>query len=70
MAQYVSVEYLIGKDGKITERVIGATGSSCQQTTTGIERALGEVTGQELLPEYYEDSEILTQSESQKTTQS
>ncbi len=70
MAQYVSVEYLIGKDGKITERVIGATGRSCQQTTTGIENALGEVTGQELLPEYYEDSESLTQSQSQKTTQS
>ncbi|MEQ8958784.1 MAG: DUF2997 domain-containing protein [Coleofasciculus sp. C2-GNP5-27] len=60
MAEYQKIEYRIGKDGKITETVIGATGSRCTETTKGIEADLGEVETQELLPEYYEGDETLT----------
>ncbi len=69
MAEYQKVEYRISKDGKITEKVINATGSTCTQTTETIEQALGEVSSQELLPEYYEDSENLTTSENQSLNQ-
>ena len=54
MAEYHQVEYRIGKDGKITETVINASGSGCTATTAGIEQVLGEIASQELLPEYYE----------------
>ena len=60
MAEYQKIEYCIGKDGKIIETVINASGSSCTNTTKGIEQALGEVSSQELLPEYYEREEELT----------
>lgn len=60
MAEYQKIEYRIGKDGKIIETVINASGSSCTNTTKGIEQALGEVSSQELLPEYYEREEELT----------
>lgn len=60
MAEYQKIEYRIGKDGKIIETVINASGSSCTITTKGIEQALGEVSSQELLPEYYEREEELT----------
>ncbi|MBD1807743.1 DUF2997 domain-containing protein [Microcoleus sp. FACHB-SPT15] len=63
MAEYQQVEYRIGKDGKILETVINATGASCTDTTKGIEQALGEVSNQELLPEYYAEEENLTTSE-------
>lgn len=57
MAEYQRIEYRIGKDGKIVETVIGASGSSCTQATSDLEQALGQVDTRELLPEYYEDSE-------------
>lgn len=57
MAEYQKIEYCIGKDGKITETVINASGFSCIETTSGMEKALGEVESQELLPEYYEGDE-------------
>jgi len=60
MAEYQKIEYCIGKDGKIIETVINASGSSCTNTTKGIEQALGEVSSQELLPDYYEREEELT----------
>ncbi|HEY9796881.1 MAG TPA: DUF2997 domain-containing protein [Leptolyngbyaceae cyanobacterium] len=60
MAEYQKIEYRIGKDGKIIETVINASGSSCTNTTKGIEQALGEVSSQELLPDYYEREEELT----------
>jgi hypothetical protein len=63
MAEYQKIEYRIGKDGKIIETVINASGASCTDTTSGIERALGEVSSQELLPEYYEIEEITTQED-------
>ena len=63
LPEYQQVEYRIGKDGKIIETVINATGASCTDTTKGIEQALGEVSNQELLPEYYQEEENLTTSE-------
>lgn len=69
MAEYQKVEYNIGKDGKITEKVINASGSSCTTTTSGIEQALGEVENQELLPEYYEGDENLSSTENQSIQQ-
>ncbi|MEH1936654.1 MAG: DUF2997 domain-containing protein [Nostoc sp.] len=68
MAEYQKIEYRIGKDGKITETVSNASGSSCTSTTSGIEKALGEVENQELLPEYYEggEGEIVAENQSLK----
>jgi len=54
MSEYQRIEYLIGKDGKITERVINGSGTECVSATSGIETALGEVVNRDLLPEYYE----------------
>jgi hypothetical protein len=65
MAEYQKVEYRIGKDGKITETVINASGASCTQTTAPLEDALGKVEDRELLPEYYQGEENLTDSETQ-----
>jgi Protein of unknown function (DUF2997) len=65
MAEYQKVEYLIGKDGKITEKVINASGTTCTETTAAVEKALGEVQSQELLPEYYEVEENFPTSETE-----
>ncbi|MEA5620983.1 DUF2997 domain-containing protein [Cronbergia sp. UHCC 0137] len=69
MAEYQKIEYRIGKDGKIVERVLNATGSSCVETTKGLEKFLGEIESQELLPEYYQDDELITNSENQTLQQ-
>lgn len=69
MAEYQKVEYRIGKDGKLTETVINSSGSICIATTSGIEKALGEVESQKLLPEYYEAGENLTTEQTQSLTQ-
>lgn len=69
MAEYQKIEYRIGKDGKIIETVLNASGSSCTNTTKGIEQALGEVSSQELLPEYYNEEENLTIQEDISITQ-
>lgn len=69
MAEYQKIEYRIGKDGKIVETVLNASGESCLNTTKGIEQALGEVSSQELLPEYYEGEENLTTQEDVSLTQ-
>lgn len=66
MSEYQKIEYLIGKDGKITERVIDANGNTCLGTTSAIEAALGQVTNRELLPEYYETNDnLITETETQ-----
>ncbi len=52
MAEYQRIEYRIGKDGKVTETVIGATGTGCVEATAAIEAGLGNVDTRELLPEY------------------
>ncbi|HIK28284.1 MAG: DUF2997 domain-containing protein [Oscillatoriaceae bacterium SKW80] len=59
MAEYRKIEYRIGKDGKITETVLNASGPSCTETTAEIEKALGKVEKREMLPEYYETEENL-----------
>ncbi len=69
MAEYQKIEYRIGKDGKIVERVLNATGSSCVETTKGLEKSLGEIESQELLPEYYEGEENINIAESQSLHQ-
>jgi len=69
MTEYQKIEYRIGKDGKIIETVLNASGSSCINTTQGIEDSLGEITSQELLPEYYESEENLTTQEDISLTQ-
>lgn len=68
MAEYQKIEYRIDKSGKLTETVINASGSSCTTTTSSVEKALGEVESQELLPEYYEGSENITTEETQFLT--
>lgn len=65
MSEYQKIEYLIGKDGKITEKVIGGSGETCVSTTSGVEAALGSVENRELLPEYYEDSVTLEENQYQ-----
>ncbi len=55
MAEYQRIEYRIGKDGQVTETVLGATGEACNALTREIEAAIGEVETREYLPEYYED---------------
>ena len=57
MSQYQRIEYLIGKDGKIVERVIDISGHECVAITAEIESSLGKVETRELLPNYYENSE-------------
>jgi hypothetical protein len=69
MTEYQKIEYRIGKDGKIVETVLNASGTSCTNTTKGIEQALGEVSSQELLPQYYEGEENLTTREDISLTQ-
>ncbi|MFM6531492.1 MAG: DUF2997 domain-containing protein [Dolichospermum sp.] len=69
MAEYQKIEYRIGKDGKVVERVLNATGSSCVETTQSLEKSLGEIESQELLPEYYQDDELMTISENQSLQQ-
>jgi Protein of unknown function (DUF2997) len=54
MAEYQQIEYRIGPDGKVVERVIGGSGTRCTSTTQKIEQALGQVEAQELLPEYHD----------------
>ncbi len=69
MAEYQKIEYRIGKDGKIVERVLNATGSSCVETTKSLEQSLGEIESQELLPEYYEGEDNINIAESQSLQQ-
>lgn len=69
MAEYQKIEYRIAKNGKVTETVINASGPSCTTATSDVEHALGEVTSQELLPEYYEGEANLTTLETQFLSQ-
>ncbi|MEE3715473.1 DUF2997 domain-containing protein [Tumidithrix elongata RA019] len=69
MSEYQKIEYLIGKDGKITEKVIGGSGQACVSATSGVEAALGEVENRELLPEYYEDTVTESVEENQYQSQ-
>jgi hypothetical protein len=57
MAEYQRIEYRIAPDGQIVETVLNATGDRCLATTSDIEKALGTVASQELLPDYYASDE-------------
>ena len=48
--QYYKLEITINKDGTVTEKVL-ASGMGCTAVTEELEKALGEVVSQELLPE-------------------
>jgi hypothetical protein len=71
MAEYQRIEYIIGKDGKVTEKVIDGAGNSCLSTTSAIEADLGQVSDRRLLPEYYEEPNQIEQEteENQYTSQ-
>jgi hypothetical protein len=69
MAEYQKIEYRIGKDGKIVEKVLNATGTNCVETTKKIEKYLGDIESQELLPEYYEGDELIINTENQSLHQ-
>ncbi|MEG4424886.1 MULTISPECIES: DUF2997 domain-containing protein [unclassified Microcoleus] len=60
--QYYKVEFTISKDGTVTEKVI-ASGANCTAVTQGLEKAIGEIRSQELLPEALNDplTETLTE---------
>jgi hypothetical protein len=69
MAEYQKIEYRIGKDGKVIETVLDATGTHCTLATANLEEALGEVESRELLPEYYETEETELTDETQYLSQ-
>lgn len=54
--QYYRVEFVIKPDGSIIEKVM-ASGPNCTAVTEKLEKALGEVRSQELLPEYNQSLE-------------
>lgn len=56
MADYQQIEYRIGKDGKVIETVLNASGTQCTLATAGLEQSLGTVESRELLPQYYDDN--------------
>ena len=66
--QYYKVEFTINKDGSVTERVI-ASGSNCTAVTEQLEKAMGEVRSQELLPEYNDQAIQQTEDETLWTSQ-
>ena len=70
MTEYQKIEYRIGKDGKIVEKVLNATGSSCIETTKEVEKSLGKIESQEFLPEYYQEDESISISDIQSLQQS
>jgi hypothetical protein len=57
MTEYQRIEYRIGKDGKVIETVLNASGDRCLKATAGIEQALGRVESREHLQSDPEDGE-------------
>lgn len=55
MQKQIIVE--VSETGEITIRAVGFKGSSCQQATAALERALGKVTKDSKTPEYYQQSQ-------------
>lgn len=49
--QYKQIEITIGKDGIITERIINGDGKTCINLTAGLEKSLGNIESQKLLPD-------------------
>lgn len=69
MANYQTIEYHIGKDGKITEKVLNGSGTVCTEMTLEIERAIGTIESQELLPDYHQGDEFLMIEDTQTLRQ-
>ncbi|MEG4286267.1 DUF2997 domain-containing protein [Microcoleus sp. A006_D1] len=65
--QYYKIEITINKDGTITEKVL-ASGTDCTAITAELEKALGEVQSQELLPEAQETN-LYSASETETNVQ-
>jgi hypothetical protein len=67
--QYYKIEFAINKDGTVTEKVIGS-GANCTAVTKELEKAIGKVRSQELLPEALSEAltEILTETLSEDST--
>lgn len=61
MADYQTVEYRIGKDGKVTETVLNG-GASCTEITSEIERAIGTIESQEWLPSDENDEFLVVEN--------
>jgi len=65
MAEYQKIEFRIGQDGKVTEKVLNGMGESCMLATADLEASLGEIESRDLLPEYGEvaDNALAEQSQ-------
>ena len=61
MADYQTVEYRIGKDGKVTETVLNGV-ASCTKITSEIERAIGTIESQEWLPSDENDEFLVVEN--------
>ena len=49
------IEIVVMPSGETTVRAKGFAGGSCRDATKELERALGQVTGEQLTPEFYLD---------------
>jgi len=49
------IEIVVMPNGETTVRAQGFAGGSCRDATRELERALGQVTGEQLTPEFYLD---------------
>lgn len=49
------IEIIVTPNGETTVRAQGFAGGSCRDATRELERALGQVTGEQLTPEFYLD---------------
>lgn len=49
------IEIIVMPNGETTVRAQGFAGGSCRDATRELERALGQVTGEQLTPEFYLD---------------
>lgn len=58
--QYYKLEITIKPDGSIVEKVINGSGSDCTKVTEDLNQAIGNIETQELLPEYFFESDVLS----------
>jgi hypothetical protein len=69
MAEYQKIEFLIGQDGKVTEKVLNGSGETCTLATVNLEASLGEIESRDLLPEYGDIAENNLVMEQSQTLQ-
>ena len=50
-----TIEIIVTPTGETTVRAQGFSGGSCRDATRELEKALGQVTGEQLTPEFYLD---------------